>query len=89
MKINTFVVNGVGDVNECGLRTAGGHRAIGLQDAEEELIQNIDEHRMSATKVMVSRFISFLGNRRLTMDSLKLLPAHEQQRLKKEFAENN
>jgi hypothetical protein len=89
MKTSIFVVNDVEDVNESGLRTAGGHRASGLQDVEDELIQDIDEQKMSSEKLLALRFIAFLGNRRLSLIDVKLLPIEEQQRLKREFLENN
>lgn len=89
MKTNTFVVNDKEDVNECGLRDAGGHRAIGVYDTEDEFIQSIDEDYASSEKILAVRFLTFLGNRRLTVSSLALLSAEERKRIKKEFLENN
>ena len=89
MKMNVFIVNDVEDTNECGLRSAGGHRAIDVYDPEDELVQSIDEQKMSPEKLLTTRFLAFLGNRRLSLATLKLLPKEEQQRLKREFLENN
>lgn len=85
MKLTIFAKNDVEDVNEFPGREAGGNRAIGLQDAEDEMIRMIDEQRMSPEKLMATRFLEFLGNRRLNMTKLKELPKKEQQRLKTEF----
>jgi hypothetical protein len=85
MKLSIFAVNDIEDVNEFHGREAGGNRAIGLQDAEDEMITAIDEHRMSPAKLSATRFLTFLGNRRLTIAKLKELPIEEQKRLKKEF----
>ena len=54
---------------------------------EDDIITEIDESRMSKEKILATRFLSFLGNRRLTMKSLKKLPLEEQTRLRKEFIE--
>jgi hypothetical protein len=90
MKTNIFIVNDKDEIEECGLREAGGHRAIGFAaDPEAEFIQDIDEQKMSVQKIVAVRFLAFLGNRRLTMKKLGQLPEEEQQRLKKEFLENS
>jgi len=89
MKTSVFIVNDVEDTNECGLREAGGHRTIGLQDVEDELIRDIDEQKMSPEKLLATRFLTFLGNRQINLTNLKLLPVEEQQRLKKEFLGSN
>ena len=89
MKTNIFVVNDKEDVNECGLRDAGGHRAIGVYDTEDELIKNIDEDYVQPEKLLANRFLTFLGNRRLTISSLAMLSTEEQQRIKKEFLGSN
>lgn len=56
-------------------------------DAEDVLIQSIDEQRypQSSEKKQASRFLAFLGNRRLTLEKLKELSVSEQLRLKREF----
>lgn len=54
-------------------------------DAEDLLIQSIDEQKMSREKILASRFLQFLSDRRLTMELLKQLSIDEQNRLKKEF----
>lgn len=74
MKINTFARN-----------EAGGSRATSLQDIEDELVTEIDEKRMSPAKRLVTRFLSFLSNRHLTLDKLKHSSKEEQSRLRKEF----
>lgn len=85
MKINLFAVNKAEDLNESGLREAGGHRAIGLVDPEANLVQAIDEKRMLPLKVLVTRFLSFLSNRRLSLNTLKTLSIEEQSQIRKEF----
>lgn len=91
MKTNTYVVNDKEDVKDSGgLREVSGNRAIGfVEDPEEELIRDIDEDRMHPAKIIATRFLDFLKDRRLSMSTLKLLPRDEQQRLKKEFLESN
>lgn len=68
---------------------AKGHRAIGLADSEEELIQNLDEQKMSPQKLLASRFLTFLGNHRLNLEKLKQLSQEEQDKLREEFRLNN
>ena len=89
MKTSIFINNDREDTNECGLREAGGYRAIGLQNVEDELIREIDEQGMTPEKLLTTQFLAFLNNRRISLDDLKLLPEKEQQRLKKEFSENS
>lgn len=80
-----------------GLLVAGASSTIrdpfdsyeGLDDTEDRLIQEIDERNMSPRKLLATRFLTFLGNRRLTLEKLKLLPKEERQRIRKEFLENN
>jgi len=62
--------------------TAGSSWVI---DAEDALIQSLDEQNMSPEKITASRFLTFLGNQRLTVATLEALPVEEQVRLKKEF----
>jgi hypothetical protein len=73
---------------------SGNYRAISIhglgsemefQADEEDLIKQIDEKKMSADKLVATRFLEFLGNHRLSIAGLKLLPIEEQVRLKKEF----
>lgn len=85
MKTNIFAINGTEDVNRCGLRAIGGHRAIGMQDIEEALIRDIDEDKMSDQKFFAYRFLLFLGENRLTLDTIKQLPEADQQRLLSDF----
>jgi hypothetical protein len=56
-------------------------------DAEESLIQSIDEqrHPESQEKKRAKKFLIFLGNHRLSLLTLRALPAEEQKRLKDEF----
>jgi hypothetical protein len=63
----------------------GGRRAVGLQNTEEEMIRDIDERSLPLEKLIATRFIAFLGDRRLNLEKLKALPLSEQARLKKEF----
>ena len=89
MKTSIFVINDTEGVNECGSRTAGGHRAIGLQNVEDEIIQEIDEQKIPPAKLLATRFLTFLGNRRFSLIDFILLSTEEQERLKKEFLENS
>jgi hypothetical protein len=90
VKTNIFIVNDKDEVEESGLREAGGNRAVGFAvDPEEEFIQDIDEEKMTPEKILATRFLNFLGGRQLTMEKLRALPTKEQQRLKKEFLETN
>lgn len=89
MKLNAFVVNGAEDVNECGVRDALGHRAINVYDTEEEIVQSIDDQGTHPDKLRATQFLKFLGNRRLTLEAVKLLPVEEQQRLRNEFRESD
>ena len=89
MKTNTFVVTDGDEIKKCGLRDFGGNRSVGLsEDPELEIIRSIDEERMSTPQIYARMFISFLGNRRLNVESLKSLPVEEQNRLKREFLES-
>jgi hypothetical protein len=89
VKINVFATNNTHDTEEFMGREAGGNRTVSLQDTETDLVQKIDEHQMSDKKLTATRFLTFLGNRRLTMEMLKDLSKEEQTRLRKEFWENN
>lgn len=84
MKMNVFVINQTEDVLT-GVYDAKGHRAVGLADPEEEIINSIDEQKMSSKKILATRFLTFLGNRRLTLEKLKVLPKENQDKLRKEF----
>jgi hypothetical protein len=91
MKVNIFVTNDKTDVDGQygeGISThreARGHRSVGLIDYEEELVTMLDEQRMSPEKRRATRFLTFLGNRRLTMQKFADLSPSEQKRLKTEF----
>jgi hypothetical protein len=63
----------------------GGSRAIALQSTEDEMIQEIEEKGMQLEKLVATRFLAFLGNRRISLEELRALPIEEQNRLKKEF----
>jgi hypothetical protein len=79
MKMNVFVTN-----------DAGGRRALGfVEDPEDDLIQSIDEEGMPSDELLATRLIAFLADRGLTADDAIKLSLVEQQRLKKEFLENN
>lgn len=55
------------------------------QSPEDDVINAIDESRMSPQKALVERFKVFLGNRRLKIADLKNLSKDEQNRIRKEF----
>jgi len=84
MKVNIFVE-----------KDNGGFKAIDLVGTtndggiEDILIQNIDESKMSAKKLLATRFLNFLANRALNMEKLLALPIKEQSRLRREFRESN
>ena len=52
---------------------------------EDEIINAIDERKMSDEKYTAIKFLEFLGNRRLTLEDVNNLTAEEQSKLKKEF----
>jgi hypothetical protein len=91
MKMNTFAVNNIQDVDEFPGREALGNRALRLLDPEEELVRDIDEQRMSPSKLLATRFLIFISSRLapnggfLNIEKLNKLPIEEQQRIKKEF----
>ena len=60
-----------------------------VSSAPKVNVQGIDEKYMPVQKLLATRFLAFLSNQRLTLDILKSLPLEEQQRLRKEFLENN
>ena len=62
-----------------------GEQVSGPSSPEEDLIDEIDELKMSPEKIVARRFLKFLGNRRLTMDTLKLLSHEDQVKIKEEF----
>ena len=84
MKINVFIE-----------KENGVYKSIGTQDdfysgqmLEDELVQSIDEEKMTREKILATRFLNFLGNRRLTIKKLSELPIEEQNRIKTEFIES-
>lgn len=90
MKINIFIPTRNGGKftdNSLIHSSITGEPVSGPACPEEEIINAIDESRMSVEKIVAKRFLEFLGTRKLTMQSLKLLSAKEQARLKKEFIE--
>lgn len=90
MKLNTFVpTRGGGKFadNQLNHSSITGEAVSGPFSPEEDLITEIDESRMSTEKIIAVRFLKFLGNRRLTIESLKQLSIEEQKKIKKEFIE--
>ena len=85
MKMTVFATNSKQDVDNFPRRAAGGHKALGVIDPEEELITELDEQRMSPEKIAATRFLKFLGDQRLDMQKLKSLSPEQQARLRKEF----
>jgi hypothetical protein len=88
VKINVFIPTGKGGkFTDYGLThsSISGQRANGPQSPEDEVITAIDESRMLPQKVIARRFLDFLGNHRLTIETLKQLSVIEQQRLRQEF----
>jgi hypothetical protein len=49
---------------------------------EEDLIEGIDERRMSREKITANRFLNFLKARDLNMERLELLPIEKQQEIR-------
>lgn len=89
MKINVFVPTRSGGrfADAFPHSSISGIQTEGPENPGDEIIQAVDESRMSLEKVIAQRFIQFLGNRRLTVTVLKTLSIEEQDRLKKEFLE--
>jgi len=70
----------------------GAFKSIGIQEEfyenqvlEDEIIDSIDEQKMTPEQILARRFLKFLGNRRLNMKKLQELPVEEQVRIKREF----
>lgn len=68
-----------GDAN---LATGGSWLAV---DAEDKLIAHIDEQKMSSQKLLATRFLTFLAEKNLNTEKLKLLPKDRQREIKTEF----
>ena len=62
-----------------------GESVSGPAAPEDKIITDIDEEKMTHEKFVATRFLTFLGNQRLTLEQLNNLPEKEQQRIKKEF----
>lgn len=88
MKHNILIKKENGGYKAITLKRVFNDEQAGFETTENDLIQNIDERLMSPTKLLVTRFLTFLGNRRLTLEKLKALPKAEQRRLRKEFVES-
>lgn len=67
--------------------TITGEIASGPNSFEDEIIDSIDNSRMSPQKLIVKQFLLFLENHKLNMTTLKMLTVEEQLSLKKEFLE--
>jgi hypothetical protein len=89
MKINIFVptVGGGNFTDAFPNSSLSGSVVEGPQSPGEEIIDAIDEERMTPEKRVARRFLKFLGNRRLNMMKLTELPKLEQSRLIAEFAQ--
>ena len=87
MKMNLFVVNSKKDASETNLHDARGHLAVDVIDPEAEMIQEIDEEKTRPDKLIAQKFLSFLGNRHLTLATINQTPITEQRRIRKEFLE--
>jgi hypothetical protein len=87
MKINVFIPTSSGGkfATDQLYNSFTGQLISGPKSPEDEIILAIDESKMSAPKVLAQRFLTFLGNHRLNMKTLKELSPGEQARLKKEF----
>lgn len=90
MKLNTFVPTRNGGKFADSLLSHSsitGEAVSGPSSPENEIITEIDESRMSPAKFVATRFLTFLGNRGLTLKSLNEMSIREQKRIKKEFIE--
>jgi hypothetical protein len=87
MKMNVFVPTSRGGKfgTDQLYSSVTGQQISGPESPEDEIITAVDESKMSPQKVLAQRFLTFLGNHRLNMRTLKELPPGEQARLKKEF----
>lgn len=91
MKVNIFVpTRSGGKFTDYSFNHSSitGEEVNGPVAPEDGIITEIDESRMSPKKILATRFLAFLKNRRLTMELLKKLSLEEQVRLKKEFIES-
>lgn len=89
MKINIYTntKNGGKFTDAFPYSSVTGVQVEGPQSPGDEIIRAIDEQNMSSDKILVSRFLEFLGNRRLTVATLQDLSTEEQAQIKKEFIE--
>lgn len=89
MKVNIFISNSRGGnfTDAFPNSSLTGISVEGPQYPGEEIIDAIDESRMSTEKVIARRFLKFLGDRRLNMEKLGHLLREEQVRLIKEFVQ--
>lgn len=87
MKMNLFVVNWQHQIEECGLREPGGKWAVDLIDPEADLVEQIDDEKLSPEQFIAKKFIKFLADNRLTVEKANQLPPKEQRRLRREFLE--
>lgn len=90
MKLNAFVPTRNGGKfadNQLNHSSITGEAVNGPYSPEDEVITEIDESRMSPEKFIATRFLTFLGNRGLTLKSLNSMPIEEQKRVIKEFIE--
>ena len=89
MKINIYTntKNGGRFTDAFPYSSVTGVQVEGPQSPGEEIIRAIDEQKMYPDKILASRFLEFLGNRRLTVAKLKSLPTEEQAKIRKEFIE--
>ena len=84
MKVNVFIETESGTFKSIGLQ----ENFYGDQILEDEIIDSIDEQKMSSEQILATRFLKFLSGRRLTIKKLLELPIEEQTRIKKEFTED-
>jgi hypothetical protein len=91
MKVNLFISTGSGG----NFTDAFPHSSItgnvvgGPQSPEDEIIDTIDESKMSPNKTAAKWFLEFLANRRLTLEKVKQLSDKEQEELRVEFFINH
>lgn len=67
--------------------TVTGVQSEGPQSPGDEIIKTLDERKMTPDKILATRFLEFLGNRRMTIEDLKNLSTEGQAEIRREFIE--
>lgn len=89
MKMNTFAVINKEEIEKCGFRSRRALLAVDLTDPDEELVDSVDESRMSSDQLKARKFLKFLAKVGLTMELVTKLSPADQKRIREEFLSND